>query len=88
MILRAFLIYSSNFDVCTVNYEVAYVKLTRKKNVVLKMLLSRGAKAQQEIKMDKLKNCNYFQFRRDCIEPLFPYQNISLFSGTPHEDLR
>ena len=52
------------------------------------MLLSRGAKAQQEIKMDKLKDCNYFQFRWDCIEPLFSYQNISLSSGTPHEDLQ
>ena len=35
----------------------------KEKNVVLKMLLYKRVKAQQEIKMAQLKDCNYFQFK-------------------------
>ena len=46
--------------------ELGYVlicQVKEKKKIVLKMLLLRRAKAQQEIKMDYLKDCYYFQFK-------------------------
>ena len=54
MIVRAFLIYSSDFNVCTDRARICLICQVKEKekNAVLKMLLWRRAKAQQEIKMD------------------------------------
>ena len=52
MTVKAFLIYSSNFNVCTDRTRICFNMSSKEKekNVVLKMLLQRRAKAQEEIK--------------------------------------
>ena len=42
---------------------ICQVKEEEKNNVVLKMLLQRRGKHQQEIEMDSLQDCNYFQLK-------------------------
>ena len=48
--------------------ELGYVLICqvkeKEKYVVLKMLLQRRAKAQQEIKIDQSKDCNDFQYKK------------------------